>query len=216
MNNQLHYKNFVVGAVLTAIASVILFYCSYSIGKNNLFLLLNNNYGSAANIFFIVFTYLGDGVIWAVLLLIFIKYNKQNIPLLIAAFIICTLLVQVCKYIIIPDALRPISVIKPSTLIHVIQGFEPHETASFPSGHTSAAFSFFLMACLFFKQKWVIVIGFLYALLVGYSRVYLAQHFPFDVAAGMLVGIVTIGSSILIQLRYNKKQNNKILSNQLS
>ncbi len=204
MNNQLHYKFFFVGAALTAIASAILFYCSYSIGKNNLFLLLNNNYGTAANIFFIVFTYLGDGIIWAILLFVFLKYNKQHIPLLITAFVACTLLVQVCKYIIIPDALRPVSVIQPTSLIHIIKGFEPHETASFPSGHTSAAFSFFLMACLLVQQKWIIVVGFVYALLVGYSRVYLAQHFPFDVAAGMLVGIVSVTIALLVQLRVDK------------
>jgi membrane-associated phospholipid phosphatase len=202
MNNRLYYTNFITGAILTALASAVLFYISYSIGKNEFFLLLNNDNGPIADVFFSMFTYLGDGVVWAILLLVFLKYNKQQIVLLITAFVMCTVLVQVCKYIIIPDALRPISVIKPTSLIHIIKGLEPHETASFPSGHTSAAFSFFLLACLCLKQKWVVVVGFVYALSVGYSRVYLAQHFPFDVAAGMLVGIVSVAIAIFVQARF--------------
>jgi hypothetical protein len=55
--------------------------------------------------FFTLWTNLGDGAIWAVLLFVFLKYSKKNIPLLIAAFIICTVLVQVCKYIIVPNEL---------------------------------------------------------------------------------------------------------------
>ncbi|MCU0321604.1 MAG: phosphatase PAP2 family protein [Chitinophagaceae bacterium] len=206
MNNQLNYKNFAIAATITAVASLLLFYCSYAIGKNEFFLLLNNNYGTTADIFFTIFTYLGDGAIWAVLLFVFIKYSKQNIPLLIAAFVICTLLVQVCKYVIIPDAFRPIKAIAATHLIHIVKGMEPHETASFPSGHTSAAFSFFLIGCLLIHKKWIVPIGFIYAILVGYSRVCLAQHFPFDVAAGMLVGIITVGLSILIQQWLNKKK----------
>jgi membrane-associated phospholipid phosphatase len=207
MNNQLNYKNFAIAAIITAIASLLLFYCSYVIGKNQLFLLLNNDYGTIADFFFNCWTYLGDGAVWAVLLFVFIKYSKQNIPLLVAAFVICTLLVQVCKYIIVPDELRPVSVIQPTSLIHMVKGVEPHETASFPSGHTSAAFSFFLIGCLLINKKWIIAIGFIYAILVGYSRIYLAQHFPFDVAAGMLVGIITVALSILTQQWFNKRKS---------
>lgn len=207
MNNQLNYKNFAIAVISTAIASLLLFYCSYAVGKNQLFLLLNNDYGLVADWFFTIWTNLGDGAVWAVLLLVFLKYNKQNIPLLIAAFIICTVLVQVCKYIIVPNELRPVSVIQPTSLIHIVSFVEPHETASFPSGHTSAAFCFFLIGCLLVPKKWVLPVGFLYAMLVGYSRIYLAQHFPFDVAAGMLVGIITVTLSILIQQWFNKRKS---------
>lgn len=210
MNTTLNYKQFTIAAVITAIVSLLLFYSSHAVGKNQLFLLLNNDYGVAADWFFTIWTNLGDGAVWAVLLFLFIKYSKNNIPLLVAAFIICTVLVQVCKYIIVPDELRPVSVIQPTSLIHIVSFVEPHETASFPSGHTSAAFCFFLIGTLLIHKKWIIPAGFFYAVLVGYSRVYLAQHFPFDVAAGMLVGIITVSLSILIQNWWNgRKLKNK-------
>lgn len=205
MSNQLNYKNYFIAAIISCILSAVLFYSSYSVGKINLFLFLNNDFGIAADVFFTLWTNLGDGAIWAVLLFVFLKYSKKNIPLLIAAFIICTVLVQVCKYIIVPNELRPVAAIQPTSLIHIVQFIEPHETASFPSGHTSAAFCFFLIGCLLINKKWIVPIGLLYAVLVGYSRVYVAQHFPFDVAAGMLVGVVTVGLSILIQNLWNKR-----------
>jgi membrane-associated phospholipid phosphatase len=42
-------------------------------------------------------------------------------------------------------------------------------------------------------------------MLVGYSRVYQAQHFPLDVAGGILVAIITVWISLWIQLKIGKK-----------
>jgi membrane-associated phospholipid phosphatase len=39
----------------------------------------------------------------------------------------------------------------------------------------------------------------LYAVLVGYSRIYLAQHFPLDVGGGMLTAVITILVAVFIQ-----------------
>ena len=51
--------------------------------------------------------------------------------------------------------------------------------------------------------------GFLLALGVGYSRIYLAQHFPVDVAAGMVVGSITIVISLYLESIFPKKQKNE-------
>lgn len=59
----------------------------------------------------------------------------------------------------------------------------------FASSHAAntmgLAFSYFL---LFGKQRWTYLL-LLWALLVGYSRVYLGVHFPGDVLTGFMVGI---------------------------
>jgi membrane-associated phospholipid phosphatase len=49
--------------------------------------------------------------------------------------------------------------------------------------------------------------GFLMALLTGYSRIYLAQHFPLDVGAGMITAVISVYLSLRIQQLFNKKQN---------
>ncbi len=201
------YKNFWLGCITTTLIAIALFIASYKLGKHNFFLLLNNNLGIVADYFFMIYTNLGDGVFWAVLLIIFIKYYKKFIPLLISTFVISTTLVQICKYLILPDEPRPVTAIKETALIHIVPGVEPHSISTFPSGHSAAAFCFFLIACLIIPKKWVVPVGLLYALLVGYSRVYLAQHFPFDVAAGMVTAIISVYFSILIQEWWNKRRN---------
>lgn len=60
---------------------------------------------------------------------------------------------------------------------------------SFPSG--AAQMSIFLGALLIYvwKSPFAKIIGILYPLLIGFSRIYLGVHYPSDVLAGYVVGI---------------------------
>jgi undecaprenyl-diphosphatase len=57
---------------------------------------------------------------------------------------------------------------------------------SFPSGHTTAAFSIGISIALCFTS--LAIVSAILALTVGLSRVYLGVHYPSDVVAGMVLG----------------------------
>lgn len=59
---------------------------------------------------------------------------------------------------------------------------------SFPSGHTSVAFSTATSLYLAYPKWYVAVPAFAYAASVGYSRMYLGVHYPTDVLAGAVIG----------------------------
>jgi membrane-associated phospholipid phosphatase len=60
---------------------------------------------------------------------------------------------------------------------------------SFPSGHTSLAFATATSVALDYKRWYIVVPAYLWAGSVGYSRLYLGEHYPSDVLGGAIVGI---------------------------
>ena len=61
---------------------------------------------------------------------------------------------------------------------------------SFPSGHTGSSFA---AACAMYRSlpKWAGISLLLLAVLIGLSRLYVGVHYPSDVLAGMLTGILS-------------------------
>jgi membrane-associated phospholipid phosphatase len=87
--------------------------------------------------------------------------------------------------------------------LHYVPGVENWMYDSFPSGHTTVAFAFFFAIALCLRnRKWGIVM-FLAALSIGYSRIYLSQHFLLDVYFGSIIG--TIITLIVFAEAYRRK-----------
>ena len=187
----LNYSNLNTATIATAIAATILLAASFLFNKESFFLLLNQDQGKFADFFFSAVTRFGEVLPWVVALALILILKRDFIWLLIACFIISTLFVQGLKNVL-PEQPRPTKAITNNYQIHTVPGVELHNVHSFPSGHTATAFVVFFIACLAISRKWIIAVGFVYASLVGFSRIYLAEHFPRDIAGGMLIAIATI------------------------
>ena len=59
----------------------------------------------------------------------------------------------------------------------------------FPSNHAANGFAFATTLWILYRKRYLLV-GFLIASLVAYSRIYLGVHYPLDVIAGAGVGVV--------------------------
>ena len=124
---------------------------------------------------------------------------------LMATIVLSTIITQSSKQVFFKSENRPTAVIANASLIHKVPGIEIHTTNSFPSGHTATAFSLFLFCCFISAKKWIVTVGFAYALIGGYARIYAAQHFPIDVGAGILVAYCSILLSWVIHINYFNK-----------
>lgn len=82
-------------------------------------------------------------------------------------------------------------------------------TPSFPSGHTSTAFNIATFLSLNYPKWYVIFPSYIYAISVGYSRLYMGVHYPSDVLMGVFVGA---GTAYLTYIGYKKYFQKKLKS----
>jgi membrane-associated phospholipid phosphatase len=198
-------KIFTTAIALSISIAIMLFTISFWATREVVFLWLNKDLGNTADLFFNFCSNLAEGWIWIPYFILIFGWFKKDALFILLNFLISTLLTQIPKNFIWDKVSRPMASTIPQNQIHTIKGVEMHLWNSFPSGHTATAFTIFLLTVYLFPKRSVLYIGLFYALACGYSRVYLGQHFPLDVAGGITVAIITILLSIYI--KKNEKNN---------
>lgn len=87
--------------------------------------------------------------------------------------------------------------------LYLVEGVKIYNKFSFPSGHAATTFGFFICFALISKNKLIKILSLFLACLVGYSRIYLSQHFLIDIYFGSITGV--IGGIIFYNIVYLKK-----------
>ncbi len=95
---------------------------------------------------------------------------------------------------------------RPQVTYTYLQPLANYTQYSFPSGHTSLAFSNATSISLIGKKWYIVLPAYTYASMIAYSRLHMGVHYPSDVIAGALVGT---GSALAAHWLYKKLQGRK-------
>ena len=119
------------------------------------------------------------------LILILWVYRMRGLAFLIAGGIMVGLNDFICHNVLKELVARPRPCHTLTDFHHIVNC---SNSFSFPSNHASNLFTAATVMSLCFKN--LVFLAYTFAILVGYSRVYLAVHYPSDVLGGALFGIV--------------------------
>lgn len=131
-------------------------------------------------------TNIGGAISSTVISAILILFGEEEIRFLgielLVAIIFSQFFVQIFKRIL--GRQRPYKVLNDINTFGIDM-----KDYSFPSGHTTASFCMATIISINYPQ--LLTFAVLFAFLIGISRIYLGVHFPSDVLAGSMLGVVS-------------------------
>lgn len=135
--------------------------------------------------FFSLLSRTGDGHLYALAIAMLYLFGDRFEERILAVAVLAFAL-ELPAFFVLKNSIRrdrPCDVLSTSR-----KAVQPSDKFSMPSGHTSAAFVVATLVFIFAEP--MAEIAFVWASLVGMSRIVLGVHYPSDVAAGALLGIV--------------------------
>ena len=157
--------------------------------KEQIFFAVNAIHNTTGDIMMPYITMLGEGLTIVILSLIIALYSYRKGFLLLTSYGVTALLAQAIKHLV--KAPRPkLYFADQLNKIYFVKGVEIFSYNSFPSGHTVTAFSAGVALTYLVKNKYWGAVFFILAVAIGYSRMYLSEHFFEDVTAGSVLGII--------------------------
>jgi membrane-associated phospholipid phosphatase len=135
----------------------------------------------------------------------FAKLNKKlqrDALYLAGSFVVTSIITQSVKKIV--NRQRPFV-----TYSFIVKRDDESGNFSFPSGHTSTAFSTATSVALRYRKWYFVAPAYLFATSVAWARMYQGVHYPSDVFAGAIVGAGSAWLGWKLQHRMEKKHSNK-------
>ena len=153
-------------------------------------LMLNRLTAPALDPWFAWGTYLADGWVPTAIgvLLLFVRWRW--FLLLTISTLGSAIVVQTLKHTVFAAIDRPLMFAEQMPGLRTIPGVELHLHNSFPSGHTTCAFSMCMALAVIIGRPRAGVLLALLACALGFTRIYLSQHFLQDVILGAALGTV--------------------------
>ena len=155
----------------------------------------------------------GIGMILLGMLLLLFRRTRKTGVFVLGAIVFGALITNVT---VKPLVMRPRPYADETRVIHewwVWIGSLKESVRSFPSGHTTSAMA--AMTAIFLtvnkKYSWT---AFLFALLMGFTRMYFVVHYPTDIIGGLLAGaagaLIAYFALSLVWRAIEQRQDNKL------
>lgn len=152
-----------------------------------------------------IITSLGNGgLIWIIICIVLLcckKYRKYGCIMAIT-LILCAVIGNL--------GLKPlVARTRPFNAMPLIDGLliKAPTDYSFPSGHTMVSFSCSMVLC--YMNKKIGILAIILSTFIGLSRLYLYVHYPSDVFAGFIIGI--LNAYLSIKIYYMIEKRNRVI-----
>lgn len=193
------------GGWLIITSALLLFTSKYAS-----FVSINHLRSLPADVFFTIFTDLGNGNILIPLAILFLyKKNYRVLAGILFSALLIALISAWLKHAF--NHPRPLACYG-KNVVETARWITLYSRYSFPSGHTETAFCLAAYLSFSFRNnKSVILISFLGAVFTAYSRIYLGEHFLEDVWGGSIIGVlVAVITFILVQYLFSRFQKQEL------
>ncbi len=136
-------------------------------------------------------THLADGLIPTAFGLVFLFVRWRWFLLVAVSVLGSSILAQLLKHTLFSAIDRPSTFVAGMPDLRLVPGVEMLQHNSFPSGHSTCAFSMCCAAAVLIGRPAVAAALAVLAGLLAFTRVYLSQHFTEDVLCGAMLGTGT-------------------------
>lgn len=153
---------------------------------------VNAQHTAWADAFFRHFTHFADGWVPTAIALLLLFISKVRSFLMVGLSCgLSAIIVQLLKHTVFSDMDRPFMFKDRLGDMDWVEGIEQYQHFSFPSGHSTAAFSMCMALAVVVGRTKLAAPFALLAALLAFSRIYLSQHFAQDALAGSTLGTLT-------------------------